>query len=86
VRHVVEARVAFVVCDAAPAIVATELLHLLTPAQRAIALRTARGESLPRIAKALGISYATARVHLRDVYRRVGVHDRADLRARLAQR
>lgn len=60
-----------------------DLLLLLTPAQREIASRVAAGDSLPRVAKALGISFATARVHLREVYRRLDVHDRTELRRRI---
>lgn len=62
---------------------ATDLLSLLTPAQRAVATRAAAGEPLRHVAKELGMTYGTARVHLREVYRKLDVHGRDELRARL---
>lgn len=83
-RGTVAARVFFALCPRpAEADAATDLLSLLTPAQRAVATRAAAGEPLRHVAKELGMTYGTARVHLREVYRKLDVHGRDELRARL---
>jgi DNA-binding CsgD family transcriptional regulator len=83
-RGAVAARVFFALCPRpAEANVADDLLGMLTPAQRAVATRAAAGEPLRRVAKGLGMTYGTARVHLREVYRKLDVHGRDELRARL---
>ncbi|MBX3230646.1 MAG: hypothetical protein KIT84_00400 [Labilithrix sp.] len=82
-RGEVASRTFFALCPSPPDARNEDLLLLLTPAQRAVASRAARGASLPSVAKELGISLATARVHLREVYRRLDVHDRTELRRRI---
>lgn len=80
-----EARVFFAACPipshASPN---DDVLLLLTSAQRAVVTRVAvEGTSLKSAAKDLGITVGTARVHLREAYRRLDVHDRSELRRRL---
>lgn len=62
-----------------PALSPHELI--LSPRQRAVARRAARGESLPAIARALGISAEVAKTHLKAVYERLGVRSRVELAA-----
>lgn len=52
---------------------------LLSPRQREVARRIARGRSATEVAAELGIAASTVRHHLRAVYRRLGVHRRAEL-------
>lgn len=59
------------------------VLQLLGERQRAVALAAARGRSLKAIAADLGISVETARTHLKNAYRRLGVDSRVALRALL---
>ena len=84
-RQGVERRVFFALCSRPPTATDEDLLWLLTPSQRAVATRVAAGEMLPRVAKDLGITYETARTHLREVYRRLGIRGRTELRALLSQ-
>ena len=56
---------------------------LLTPSQRAVAYRTAAGESTLEITKSLRCSRGTVRAHLRAAYRRLGVADRVELASAL---
>lgn len=51
----------------------------LTPRQRDIVERLARGQRVPSIAAALFISRSTVRNHLAQVYRLVGVHSQEEL-------
>lgn len=53
--------------------------HRLTPREAEIARRFSRGESHKEIAKALEIAPATARHHLREIYRKLDVSDKAEL-------
>jgi DNA-binding CsgD family transcriptional regulator len=57
--------------------------HLLSKRQREVARLAARGFSASEIAKRLGMQETTARHHLRTVYRRLGIHRRAELGALL---
>lgn len=83
-RREIAQRVFFALCPRPPNATDDDLLWLLTPSQRAIAKRVAAGEMLPRVAKELGITYETARTHLREVYRRLDIHGRTELRERLS--
>lgn len=56
----------------------------LTPAEARIALGIARGEALVTIAKAHGISIATARTQLKSVFAKTGTHRQGQLVALLA--
>ncbi len=51
-------------------------LDRLTPRQRTILERIARGETDAQIAAAIGIAAATVNKHLEQIYRRLGVHTR----------
>ncbi|MBY3432878.1 helix-turn-helix transcriptional regulator [Rhizobium laguerreae] len=51
----------------------------LTPTEAVIAVRLSRGDSLRDISIATGISYETARTHLRAIFAKVGVSDQSDL-------
>ncbi len=53
--------------------------ELLSPRQRAVARAAARGKSIARIAIELQLRPETVRTHLREVYRRLGVSQRAAL-------
>ena len=53
--------------------------ELLSPRQRAVARAAARGKSIALIASELRLQPETVRTHLRDVYRRLGVSQRAEL-------
>jgi DNA-binding CsgD family transcriptional regulator len=59
------------------------ILRLLGERQRAVAMGAARGRSLKQIAADLGISLETARTHLKNAYRRLGVDSRVELCALL---
>lgn len=59
------------------------ILQLLGERQRLVALAAARGRSLKLIASDLGISLETARSHLKNIYRRLGVESRVELRSLL---
>jgi two-component system nitrate/nitrite response regulator NarL len=49
----------------------------LTARQLEILNRMARGEGRPEIARALGVSESTVRSHTKELYRRLGVNERA---------
>jgi DNA-binding NarL/FixJ family response regulator len=49
----------------------------LTARQLQILNRMARGEGRPEIARALGVSESTVRSHTKELYRRLGVNERA---------
>lgn len=51
----------------------------LTEREAALALRVASGESLQAAAAGLGISYNTARVHLRNIFEKTGAASQRDL-------
>jgi DNA-binding CsgD family transcriptional regulator/GNAT superfamily N-acetyltransferase len=70
--------------DAVPARLIREIFGL-TPTEAAIAVRLSRGDSLRDISTATGISYETARTHLRTIFAKVGVGDQTDLIAALLQ-
>jgi DNA-binding CsgD family transcriptional regulator len=48
-----------------------------------VAAAVLRGRNNPTIAKACAIDPATVKVHLRNIYEKVGVHSRAELTARI---
>lgn len=52
---------------------------LLTTRQRAVAKLLVSGASLPEIARRLRIAPETARSYRREIYDRLGVHNRAEL-------
>jgi DNA-binding CsgD family transcriptional regulator len=56
----------------------------LTEAEAAVAQRIARGEGLPVVAAALGVSPSTARTHLKHTFDKTGTHRQAELAALLA--
>ncbi|MEA2247897.1 MAG: two-component system, NarL family, nitrate/nitrite response regulator NarL [Solirubrobacteraceae bacterium] len=49
----------------------------LTPRQVEILNHMARGEARPEIARALGVSESTVRSHTKELYKRLGVNERA---------
>lgn len=51
----------------------------LTPAESGIAARLADGDDVDDIVSALGIRAATVRVHLRNIYRKLGISRQSDL-------
>jgi DNA-binding CsgD family transcriptional regulator len=55
----------------------------LTPAQRRVAEYLAAGATVAETAREMGLAHETVRVHLRDVYRRLGVASRVELAASL---
>jgi DNA-binding CsgD family transcriptional regulator len=57
----------------------------LTEAEAAVAQRIARGEGLPVVAAALGVSPSTARTHLKHTFDKTGTHRQAELAALLAR-
>lgn len=58
----------------------------LTPRQVELMARVARGETNRRIARDLGLSEATVRKHLENVYARLDVHSRTEALARIGRR
>lgn len=58
----------------------------LTPQERAVALAYAEGLSHKEVAQRLGMAPATVRHHLREVYAKLGVGDKAALARLLTQR
>lgn len=58
---------------------AVTLAERLTPREAEIARRFSQGENYKEIARALAIAPATARHHLREVYHKLGVSDKAEL-------
>ena len=59
--------------------------HRLSPRETEIARRFSAGASYKEIAKELGIAPATARHHLREIYRKLDVSDKAELARKLQQ-
>ncbi|MFC7738275.1 helix-turn-helix transcriptional regulator [Roseomonas sp. GCM10028921] len=57
----------------------------LTEAEAAVAQHVARGEGLPVVAAALGVSSSTARTHLKHTFDKTGTHRQAELAALLAR-
>lgn len=55
----------------------------LTPAERRIVEALCEGGTLPQIAGRLGISYETARTHLKKIYGKTGTHNQRELLALL---
>ena len=55
----------------------------LTPAERQVADRVARGESNKQVAAALYLSPKTVEGHLRSIFRKLGVHSRSELTRKL---
>ncbi len=58
---------------------------LLSPRERDVARRIARGETNAQIAHALGRSLSTVKTHLESMFRKLGVKNRAGLLARLGR-
>jgi DNA-binding CsgD family transcriptional regulator len=56
----------------------------LSPRERDVATRFARGESSKDIARALGLAPATVRHHLKNVYAKLGIHDKTELARMIA--
>jgi DNA-binding CsgD family transcriptional regulator len=56
-----------------------ELLYDLTPAEVRVMELAAEGMAMPRVARALGVSVATARTHLQRVFEKTGCHRQSDL-------
>jgi DNA-binding CsgD family transcriptional regulator len=54
-----------------------------TPAEARLAIRIASGEKLRVAAAAMGITYGTARIYLKTVFDKVGVHSQAQLVSRV---
>ncbi len=67
--------------DATPAPETLAACFGLTPAEAAIAGRIAAGEDLRGVAEEQGISYQTARVHLRNIFAKMGVARQSELAA-----
>jgi DNA-binding NarL/FixJ family response regulator len=61
-------------------------LHSLSPRERQVLDFLAEGKSYKRIATDLGISYDTVRAHIREIYRKLEVHSRAEAVAKLLKR
>ena len=57
---------------------------LLTPRETDVAAAIARGMSDAEVAASLGMAYSTLRTHLKRIYRKLGVHNRTAMIARLA--
>jgi DNA-binding NarL/FixJ family response regulator len=55
----------------------------LTPAERRVAERAAAGQTNRAIAEALFVTTKTVELHLRNVYRKLGVRSRGELRGKL---
>jgi len=64
---------------------APSALDTLTPREREIARRFARGDTYLAIAQALSLASATVRNHLARCYRKLGVNNKSELTARLGQ-
>lgn len=65
---------------------ALETAFELTPMQARVALRLSGGASLQDVAASLGITYGTARVHVRRIFARLNVRTQAALVAKLLGR
>lgn len=51
----------------------------LTPAEAAFAVEIAKGDGKPAAAERRGISFATARTHLSNIFEKTGTHRQAEL-------
>jgi DNA-binding CsgD family transcriptional regulator len=60
-------------------------LHGLTRSEAGLATLLADGTGLRDAAARAGITYGSARVYLKSIYRKLDVHDRAQLALRLAR-
>jgi DNA-binding CsgD family transcriptional regulator/PAS domain-containing protein len=69
----------------APPAEALRAAYGLTPAECAVAVALARGETLRSLADALGISINTARTHLAHIFDKTGVRRQSDLARLLAR-
>ena len=69
---------------AGPGRLASPESSLLTARQLDVARLASVGQSLPQIATELGVSEHTARSHLREAYRRLGINSRAELAQKLS--
>lgn len=58
---------------------ASERFRRLTASEREVALRLARGATPAGIALELGVKTSTPIFHMRNIYRRLGIHQRSDL-------
>ncbi|WLD58381.1 response regulator transcription factor [Salinispirillum sp. LH 10-3-1] len=68
-----------------PLLRAMAQLQTLTPAQYDVAMRVSTGELNKTIAWDLGISEATVKAHLTTIFRKLGLHGRAQLVSLLSQ-
>ncbi|MFY0664315.1 MAG: response regulator transcription factor [Natronospirillum sp.] len=68
-----------------PLLKAMAQLQTLTPAQYDVAMRVSTGELNKTIAWDLGISEATVKAHLTTIFRKLGLHGRAQLVSLLSQ-
>ena len=62
------------------------VLHALSPSQRAVAEKYARGLGHKEIASQLKVSPSTVRNHLAHVYQKLGIHSKAELAHSLSSR
>lgn len=63
----------------------TSRLTGLTSRERAVVVRVVSGDGTDGIAEALGISPRTVETHVRNAYRKLGVHSRTELRAEIVR-
>ncbi|GAA4511504.1 helix-turn-helix transcriptional regulator [Brevibacterium yomogidense] len=63
----------------------TSRLTGLTARERAVVVRVVSGDGTDGIAEALGISPRTVETHVRNAYRKLGVHSRTELRAEIVR-
>lgn len=54
-------------------------LYSLTPAEAAVAIQMLRGQGLQAVAKELGVTLSTVRIHLQRVFEKTGTHRQAEL-------
>jgi DNA-binding CsgD family transcriptional regulator/tetratricopeptide (TPR) repeat protein len=71
------------VCGLAPVRRAAPAHRALTPRESGVARMVASGMSTPQVAAELIVSVNTVEFHLRNVYAKLGIRSRAELRARL---
>jgi len=63
-----------------------QLPEKLTPRQEQIAIALSRDRTTAEVAEELGISAETVITHVRNIYSRLGVHDRISLIQRIIKR
>ncbi|TWS96631.1 helix-turn-helix transcriptional regulator, partial [Reyranella sp. CPCC 100927] len=68
--------------DMAPTVLAQ--LYGFSPAESRVALRIARGEPIPAVAAALGLSINTVKTHTRQIFDKTGVRRQAEFCGALA--